>query len=35
VYDLFITPVHPKKRREIIPTITPLHQVADSAAMIA
>ena len=35
VYDLFLTPVHPKKRREIIPTITPLHQVADSAALIA
>ena len=35
VYELFLTPVHPKKRREMIPTITPLHQIADSAVMIA
>lgn len=35
VYELFLTPVHPKKRREMIKTITPLHQIADTAAMIA
>ena len=33
VYQLYLSPVHPKKRREIIPVITPLH--AASIAMQA
>ena len=35
VYSLFLTPVHPKKRREMIQTITPLHQTASSAVLTA
>ena len=35
VFVLFLTPVHPKKRREMQTTITPLCQVAVPAAMTA
>ena len=34
VYQLFLSPVHPKKRREMKKTIIPLHQT-NSMAMIA
>ncbi len=34
VYQLYLSPVHPKKRREMIKHITPLHSTS-VAAMIA
>lgn len=33
VYQLFITPVHPKKRREILPEITALTPLANDSSV--
>ena len=35
VYQLFLSPVHPKKRREIQTTITPLSSLSSSAVAAA
>ena len=35
VYQLFLSPVHPKKRREMVKVITPLHQQASNLLKIA
>lgn len=35
VYQLFLTPVHPKKHRGIVPVITPLYESESAAIMTA
>ena len=35
VHLLFLTPVHPKKRRGIVPVITPLYESGSAAIMTA
>lgn len=35
VFQLFLSPVHPKKKREMTQHITPLHSSSSAASMIA